>query len=196
MLPLLRWANTPIAGGSHWIEREDMRLYPGKVSAIAHDMVAGLSTSGDIEIATELVAEVVLDVESVLREYIRLDRDVTDRAREKISREGLEFTQLNKIKQKIAEERNFGVGDRAVEYITKQIIEALLHSRHVAEVFGEDNVLRRSLRDVINRHTHVDDDLDQEVRRRIKNLQEGTSTWEVEYQKVMGDLRRLKGLDS
>ncbi len=173
-----------------------MRLYPGKVNAIATDMVQALASTGDVEVADEMVSEVVLDVESVLREYIRVDRDVTDRAREKISREGLEFTQLNKIKQKIAEERNFGVGDRAVEYITKQIIEALLHSRHVEEVFGEDHVLRRTLRDVINRHTHVDDDLDQEVRRRIKNLQEGTNTWEIEYQKVMGDLRRLKGLDS
>ncbi len=173
-----------------------MRLYPGKVNAIATDRVQALASSGDIEVADEMLSEVVLDVESVLREYIRVDRDVTDRAREKISREGLEFTQLNKIKQKIAEERNFGVGDRAVEYITKQIIEALLHSRHVEEVFGEDHVLRRTLREVINRHTHVDDDLDQEVRRRIKNLQEGTNTWEIEYQKVMGDLRRLKGLDS
>jgi len=172
-----------------------MRLYPGKVTPIAQDMVTALCANGDIEVAAELVPEVVLDIESVLREYIRLDRDVTERAREKISKEGLEFTQLNKVKQKIAEERNFGVGDRAVEYLTKQIIEALFHSRHVDEVFAEDHMLRRALREVINRHTHVDDDLDQQVRNRIKNLQEGTQTWELEYQKVMGDLRRLKGLD-
>lgn len=173
-----------------------MRLYLGKVGAIAQDMVTALSSNGDVEVAAEKVSEVVLDIESVLKEYIRVDRDLTDRAREKIAREGLEFMQLNKIKQKIAEERNFGVGDRAVDYLTKQIIEVLLHSPHVEEVFAEDHTLRKTLRDIVNRHTHVDEDLDHEVRKRIKNLQEGTNTWEIEYQKVMGDLRRLKGLDT
>ncbi len=172
-----------------------MRLYPGKVSAIAKDMVDVLSASGDIEVLPDLVGEVVLDIESVLREYIRADREVTDRARDLISRDGLEFNQVNKIKQKLAEERGFGVGDRAVDYLTKQVIEALFHSRHVEEVYAEDHTLRKTLRDVMNRHLHVDDDLDQEVRRRIKNLQEGTQNWEVEYHKVMQDLKRLKGLE-
>jgi len=172
-----------------------MRLYPGKVSNIAQDMVAVLAANQDIEVDAELVGEVVLDIESVLREYIRADREITDKARERISRDGIEFIQLNKIKQKIAEERNFGVGDRAVDYLTKQIIEALFHSRHVEEVFAEDHTLRKTLRDVLNRHTHVDDDLDQEVRKRIKNMQEGTQGYDIEYQKVMADLKRLKGLD-
>jgi hypothetical protein len=158
-------------------------------------MVALLVSNQDIEVDTELVGEVILDIESVLREYIRADREITDKARERISKDGIEFIQLNKIKQKLAEERNFGVGDRAVEYLTKQIIEALFHSRHVEEVFAEDHTLRKTLRDVLNRHTHVDDDLDQEVRKRIKNLQEGTQGYDIEYQKVMADLKRLKGLD-
>ena len=173
-----------------------MRLYPGKVSAIAKDMVDVLSANGDIEVLPEMVSEVVLDIESVLREYIRAVREVTDRARDMISRDGLEFNQVNKIKQKMAEERGFGVGDRAVDYLTKQVIEALFHSRNVEEVFAEDHTLRKTLRDVMNRHLHVDDDLDQEVRRRIKNLQEGTQNWEVEYHKVMQDLKRLKGLEA
>lgn len=173
-----------------------MRLYPGKVSAIAKDMVDVLSANGDIEVLPDMVSEVILDIESVLREYIRADREVTDRARDLISRDGLEFNQVNKIKQKLAEERGFGVGDRALDYLTKQVIEALFHSRHVEEVFAEDHTLRKTLRDTMNRHLHVDDDLDQEVRRRIKNLQEGTQNWEVEYHKVMQDLKRLKGLEA
>lgn len=173
-----------------------MRLYPGKVTAIAKDMVDVLSANGDIEVLPDMVSEVVLDIESVLREYIRADREVTDRARDLISKDGLEFNQVNKIKQKLAEERGFGVGDRATDYLTKQVIEALFHSRHVEEVFAEDHTLRKTLRDVMNRHLHVDDDLDQEVRRRIKNLQEGTQNWEVEYHKVMQDLKRLKGLET
>jgi hypothetical protein len=173
-----------------------MRLYAGKISPIANDMVEALVANGDIEVSADLVHEVVLDVESVLREYIRAEREITDRARDQISRDGLEFNQVNKIKNKLAEDRGFGIGDRAVEYLTRQVIEALFHSRHVEEVFAEDHTLRRTMRDVLNRHLNVDDDLDQEVRKRIKNLQEGTSTWEIEYHKVMSDLRRLKGLDA
>ena len=103
---------------------------------------------------------------------------------------------MNDVKTRLADERGFGVGDRAVDYLTRQIIEALFHSRHVDEVFSEDHTLRKSLRDVLNQHLHVDSDLDVEVRKRIKNLQEGTQSWEVEYQKVMQDLKRLKGLDA
>lgn len=172
-----------------------MRLYPGKVSAIAQDMVQLLTTNGDIEVEADLAGEVMLDIESVLREYIRADRQITDEARDRISKQGLEFTQLTKVKQKIAEERNFGAGG-PIDYLTRQIIEALFHSRHVDEVYAEDHALRKTLREILNRHTHVDDDLDKEVRKRIQNLQEGTGTWEIEYQKVMGDLKRLKGLDS
>jgi hypothetical protein len=173
-----------------------MRLYPGKVPAIAKDIVDSLAQNGDIEVQPELASEVILDIESVLREYIRADREVTDRARDMISRDGLEFSQVNKIKTKLAEDRGFGTGERAAEYLIRQMTEALFHSRNVDEVFAEDHTLRKSMRDVLNRHVGVDDDLDQEVRKRIKNLQEGTSTWEVEYAKVMGDLKRLKGLDT
>ena len=173
-----------------------MRLYPGKVSAIAQDMVQALVQNGDIEVAPDTTHEVVLDIESVLREYIRADRELTDRARDLISKDGLEFNQVNKIKTRLAEERGFGIGDRAIDYLTRQIIEALFHSRHVDEVFSEDHTLRKTLRDVLNQHLHVDSDLDVEVRKRIKNLQEGTQSWDVEYQKVMQDLKRLKGLDA
>ena len=173
-----------------------MRLYPGKVSAIAQDMVQALVQNGDIEVAPDMTHEVILDIESVLREYIRADRELTDRARDLISKDGLEFNQVNKIKTRLAEERGFGIGDRAIDYLTRQIIEALFHSRHVDEVFSEDHTLRKTLRDVLNQHLHVDSDLDVEVRKRIKNLQEGTQSWDVEYQKVMQDLKRLKGLDA
>ena len=38
--------------------------------------------------------------------------------------------------------------------------------------------------------------LDVEVRQRIKNLQEGTSAWEVEYARAMEQIKRKHGIDS
>lgn len=171
-----------------------MRLYAGKVTAISTDMVNQLTGSGAVEPEPEMEGEVLLDVESVLREYIRTEREITNKAREIISQQQLEYRQLHKLKAKIADERGFGIGDKALDYLTTQIIECLFHSRHVAEIYQADHELRRSLRDVLRSHLRVDDDLDQEVRRRIQNLQEGTTSWEVEYNKVMEDIKRLKGL--
>lgn len=172
-----------------------MRLYAGKIAPIAQDMLSALLTGGAIEPEEGMEGEVLLDIESVLREYIRTEREIVNQARETISRDGLEFRQLNKIKTRLADDRGFGVGDKAIDYLSRQIIECLFHSRHVSEIFAEDHVLRRHMRDVLRQHLRVDDDLDQEVRKRIQNLQEGTSTWEIEYNKVMADLRRLKGLE-
>ena len=171
-----------------------MRLYAGKVTAIATDMVGALTTDEAVEAEPEMEGEVNLDIESVLREYIRTEREITNHARELISQGGLEFRQLSRIKNKIADERGFGIGERALDYLTQQIIECLFHSRHVAEIYVEDHVLRKTLRNVLRTHLRMEEDLDQEVRKRIKNLQEGTSSWEIEYNKVMEDLKRLKGL--
>jgi len=172
-----------------------MRLYVGKIPTIAADMLETLTENGDVEVVEEEWNEVQLDIESVLREYIRVEREVTDKAREVISQRSLDYTQLTKIKQQVAEERGFGVGDSAIDYISRQVIEALFHSHHVAEIFAEDHELRRKMRDVLRRHLNVDQELDLEVRKRIKNLQEGTSAWEIEYRKVMEDLRRAKKLE-
>ena len=40
----------------------------------------------------------------------------------------------------------------------------------------------------------VDEELDQEVRQRIKNLQEGTAAWDVEYAKVMDQIKTKHGI--
>ena len=91
-----------------------MRMYAGKVGPIAADMVNQLTTDSSIEPEPEMADEVLLDIESVLREYIRTEREITNHARELISKGGLEFRQLNKLKSKIADERGFGIGDKAL----------------------------------------------------------------------------------
>jgi hypothetical protein len=42
----------------------------------------------------------------------------------------------------------------------------------------------------------VDEELDQEVRQRIKNIEEGTASWDIEYKNKMNEIRRKHGLDS
>ena len=69
-----------------------------------------------------------------------------------------------------------------------------MHSPHVAEVFADDATLRRRMREVLKKHMSVDEELDAELRLRIKNLQEGTNAWETEYAKAMDQIKRKHGL--
>ncbi len=48
---------------------------------------------------------------------------------------------------------------------------------------------------ILKKHTRdIEETLDHEVRDRIKNLQEGSTSWEDEYQRVMAQLKRNKKL--
>jgi hypothetical protein len=95
----------------------------------------------------------------------------------------------------MAEERGLGVGEEATSWIANQILETFMHSPHVEEVFADDITLRKKLRELLKRHMAVDAELDEEVRRRIKNLTEGTATWDIEYAKVMEQMKRKHGLE-
>lgn len=172
-----------------------MKLYSSRIPSIASEVVDALMADGDIEVIEEQIDEVRLDVESVLKEYIRMERQVTESARSMIADKNLPYNQLHKIKHQIAAKQGFGLGDEAVDYITSQIIEVLLHSNHVEEVFGEDHDLRRKMRPVLRSQLDLDSDLDQEVRSKIKNLEEGTSTFDIEYRRVMEEVKHKKGLD-
>jgi hypothetical protein len=68
-------------------------------------------------------------------------------------------------------------------------------SAHVDEVFADDTVLRKKVRDILRKHMAVDEELDQEVRKRIKNLEEGTAAWDVEYARAMDQIKRKHGLE-
>lgn len=157
-------------------------------------MTKALITAGDIEVLSENTHEVQLDIEAILNEYRRVDREVLERSKDVVAQRNLDYSHLQRVRQRMADKRGFGIGDKAYDWIIGQLIEALLHSRNVEEVFAEDHDLRRRLRDVLRRYTDVDRDLDRQVRARIRNMQEGTQNWEIEYQKVMGDLRQRRGL--
>ncbi len=169
-----------------------MRLYSGKIPTIADEIVRTLTEGGDIE--TESDEEVRLDVEAVLKEYMRLERDVTDEAKNRLESRGAGYTQLGRAKAQVAKERGVPPQDEVLPYLLDQVLKMLFHSNNVAEIYSDDVELRKKITPVLRRHMEVEADLDKEVRARIKNLQEGTATFEIEYAKVMDQIKRKKGL--
>lgn len=170
-----------------------MRLYSGKIPAIASEIIKALHGSGDIAVADQNEAE--MDVQAVLKEYLRLDREITEKAKDVLQKKGLPYEQFGKVKRTLAGEKGLGLGEEGLDWMTNQMIESFMQSPHIEEIFVEDTVLRKRMVEILKKHMLVDEELDEEVRRRIKNLQEGTSTWEVEYGKVLDQIKRNRGLD-
>jgi len=169
-----------------------MRLFSGKIPTISEEIVRTLTSEGDIE--TEQSSEVVLDIESVLKEYLRYERSVSDEAKNRLESRGLPFAQLGKLRSQVARERGAPQQDDVLPYLLEQILSLLFHSKNVDEIFSEDVALRKKITNILRKHMDVGGELDEEVRSKIKNLEEGTASFEIEYQRVMGELKRKKGL--
>ena len=169
-----------------------MKLYSGKIDIIASDLIRQLSTAGDIELSDPAEAE--LDVAAVLKEYIRVDRELTERAKDIMEIRGLPYSAFGRTKRSLADKRDFGLGEEGLSWIATQLIETFMQSNHVDEIFADDPILRRKTKEILSRHMVLDEELDQEVRQRIKNLEEGTSSWDIEYKRVMDQMKQKHGV--
>jgi hypothetical protein len=171
-----------------------MRLYPKLVPIIARELIQRLTTDGDLEVEPIRVADAELDMAAIMREYLAAEEKVNQATREALERRGYDFSKFNQVKREMADVRGFKLGDEGVEFLINQMLEFLLVSRNVEEVFADDNQMRPKILQVMKRHLDVDDDIDREARGRLKHLQEGTSAFEIEYQKVLEQIRRARGL--
>jgi len=155
-------------------------------------MVSPLLQEGDIE--AESPGEVEMDIVAVLNQYMRDEQAVSDRAKEILAQRGLPQGEFGRIKKLVADERKIKIGEDAIDYVLDQLVEMLMHSANVGEVFVEDYVLRRKMREPLRRLTTEEDELQAEVRAQLKHVKEGSSVWEVEYRRMMEEIKRRKGL--
>jgi uncharacterized protein len=168
-----------------------MRLSGAKIPEVAARIVSVLLADGDIE--TDAPKEVELDVLSVLNQYVKDEQEINDRAKDLMSSRGLPPTELGRMRRLVADQRQFKLGDEAVDYLLDQLVEMLMHSGNVDEIYAEDVELRRKMRGPLREELAAEDELQAEVRSRLKHVQEGTSLWEIEYQRMVEDIRRRKG---
>jgi|SRR5580704_5335862 uncharacterized protein len=169
-----------------------MRLFSGKITPLSEELVKALADDHDIECASR--KDVVTDLEAVFTNYLRLEKEAYDKAKDALASRSLPPTELPRLRKLSAEQKGIKVGDEMLDYLLDQLIEMLMHSAHVDEVFAEDHNLRRRMRPVLKKYLELDEALDGEVRSKLKHVQEGTRTWEVEYQRLVGEIQRRKGL--
>jgi hypothetical protein len=169
-----------------------MRIHAAKVPQIAAEMVQSLTKDKSIE--TESPKEVVLDIEAVLNQYIRDEQEIGEKAKDMMTARSLPPTELGRVRRLVADQKKFKLGDDAIDYILDQLLEMLMHSQNVDEVFAEDYELRRRMREPLRRQLSDEEDLQKEVRAQLKHVEEGSALWEVEYRRIMEDMKRRRGL--
>jgi uncharacterized protein len=171
-----------------------MRLYPKVIPIISRECIMKLMQDGDIEVETMRIADAEMDLSAIMREYLANEERVNQATREALERRGYDHSKFNQVKREMADVRGFKMGDEGIEYVINQMIEFLLISRNVEEVFSGDNILRGKFFEIMKKHLDVDDEIDKEARARLKHLQEGTSAFDIEYNKTVEQIRRARGL--
>lgn len=169
-----------------------MKLFAGKVTPIAQEVVRVLLAAGDIE--AEQPKEVEADVVSVLKNYLDTEREVNERAKDVMERTGRGQQDYGRLRQLAADEKGIKIGDETLDYLLDQVVEFFHHSSNVDEIFAADVEMRRKMATVFKKHMVVDADLDAEVRTQLRHVKEGTRDWDIEYGKVLEATKRKRGL--
>ena len=164
------------------------------IPVISRETIQLLMQDGDIEVEPMRIADAEMDLSAIMREYLTNEERVNQATREALERRGYDYSKFNQVKREMADVRGFKMGDEGIEYVINQMIEFLLISRNVEEVFSADNILRQKIFAVMKKHLDVDEEIDREARARLKHLQEGTSAFDIEYNKTVEQIRRARGL--
>ncbi len=81
-MPQLGSASWTLGKAALILRRLPMRLYPAKITTIVEAVNKTLVDSGDLEVSDR--DEFKRDVESILKEYLRKDREITNRAKDEL----------------------------------------------------------------------------------------------------------------
>lgn len=173
-----------------------VRLYRGQIPKLSAEIIHTLIAAGELEVEPSKVPEAEADVGSVMEEYLRNDMKVLNRAKDILSARRESREALGRLRREVATETNHLLGDEGIRWMQHQIIECLVASPNVEEVFGDDVSLLKRIRDSFDKVLVSEDVLDAEVRGRLKNIQEGTPAWDIKYKEIMQEVRRKHGLTS
>ena len=171
-----------------------MRLYRKVIPKIARDIVAQLCAQQLVEIEEGRKSEAELDLAAVMVEHMNAEEEVIREAKETLSRRGLGPERFSQVLRSIADVRHVKLGDESVEALLEQILEVLFASKNIAEIFGEDKEMRKLTKEIMDKYLAIPEELDKEARGRLKNIREGTPEWEIEYPRMVSQLKRQRKL--
>ncbi len=167
-----------------------MWLIRAKLPALAQAIVKPLVENELI--LTDAPADVQADVLAVLEQYMRDEQELSTKARDIASGRNAAPSDASRIRKELARQQGIGIGEEAIDYMLNQLVEMLLHSGSVEEIFAQDHELKLAMRIPLRKEETAAEQADEAVRKRLKHVQEGTSQWEIEYQRMREEMTRRR----
>lgn len=171
-----------------------MALYRKVIPKIARDVIRTLSTEEAIEVDEARMSEAELDLAAVMVGYIDAEEEISREAADTLIRLGMPKDRFSQMKLRFAERRGIKVGPDGIEFLLGQLLEALFQSKNIEEIYAEDTDLRKIIKECMNKSLKVSEEVEQEARARLKNIKEGTPEWDIEYPRMLAQVKRQKGL--
>ncbi|MCA9507427.1 MAG: DUF507 family protein [Myxococcales bacterium] len=171
-----------------------MALYRKIIPKIARDVIRTLSTQEAIEVDESRMSEAELDLAAVMVGYVDTEEEISREAADTLVRLGMPRERFQQLKQRFAERRNVKIGEEGLEYLLNQLLEALFQSKNIEEIYAQDADLRKTIKECMNKSIQVSEEVEQEARSRLKNIKEGTPEWDIEYPRMIAQVKRQKGL--
>jgi hypothetical protein len=167
-----------------------MWLTRAKLPALASAIVKSLVDPELIE--TDARDGVQADILAVLEQYLRDEQDISTRARDVAAKRGAAPADASRIKKELARQQGVGIGDDTIDYLLSQLLEMLMHSGSVEEIFAQDHELKLAMRAPLRKEEAAAEQVEDVVRKRLKHVEEGSSQWEVEYQRLREEVTRRR----
>ncbi|MBJ79887.1 MAG: hypothetical protein CMH60_01060 [Myxococcales bacterium] len=171
-----------------------MKIYRRVIPKIAKDILRSLLVNKAIEITDGRRDEAELDIAGVFVEYLNNVEQLNNDTKEALIRHGFGQDMYGKVKRSLASNRKLIIDTGAQEFILEQVLGALFNSENIEEIFAEDHELNKMISLSLGKYLGVDEELDREVRGRLKNLREGTAEWEIEYSNLIDQMRGQKAI--
>lgn len=171
-----------------------MTLYRKIIPKIAREIIRTLCSKSAIEVEEDKLSEAELDLAAVIVGHLDTDEEISREAADTLVRLGMPKDRFLQMKQRFAERRGIKLGDEGLEFLMGQLVEALFASKNIEEIFADDLELKKIINECVTKALKVSDDVEQEARARLKNVREGTPEWDIEYPRMIAQVKRQKGL--
>ncbi len=177
-----------------------MRIHQRLQERIIDDLFGRLERQGLVEYGDDRDQCQEL-LRAVLTDDLKSDEELEEEVgriiednREKF-REVPAYQMTSQIRRQVARERGIILdNDARLGDIARKMTEAIWSSDSFSEVFAEDRLLARFIKLVFERHLAIEERLREEAKKRTKNLEFGSTEHEVQFRRVMDELREREGL--
>jgi hypothetical protein len=171
-----------------------MKLYKGRIPAIAHAVITTFCDEGRIEVEPENRPEAEKDLIAIMEEYRRRDAALRDAVKEYMGDHGVPYESYGKTRQQIADEWGHPLPKHLDRYLARQFVENFMISRFVNEVFGDDADLQKRAQTIIAQYDVDEDALRKEAEDRIKNVRRDSVEYELAIERSLKEVRKRHGL--